>query len=111
MKSRTNARQSYSLRIVRLVSWPMGGKVMMLWIGEKGYLNFMQNDTGVVNNHVAYSQTFITSLESCDILSTRHKHSSPHGMTLPARFVGSSHQKISDHRVPLLETEPTSRHF
>lgn len=40
--------QSYSFRRIRLASWAMGGKVMMLLIGEKGYLNFMQNDTGVV---------------------------------------------------------------
>ena len=76
-----------------------------LWMSsrEGGLVTVSRPDTGVVRSllsggrrkHSAYSPAFITSLESSDGLSGRHKHLAcalrPYRTVLPAMFAWSGH--------------------
>ena len=97
--------------------WPLCHLAPRLWAGrnkhtswqlwmssrEGGLVTVSRPDTGVVRSllsggrrkHSAYSPAFITSLESSDGLSARHKHLAcalrPYRTALPAMFAWSGH--------------------
>lgn len=84
----------------------------MLWVGQEGHLILRPSDTGVVseplsggqNNHTAYSQTFITSLGSSNVLSTRHNRFTPmrwHSQLCLLRRRLGGHLKIDQHEAAL----------